>query len=50
LRLGVVERSPHYAPSLNAGTLTSFASNNQLPAGCGFSQSLLIKPLGIRPS
>ena len=33
LRLGVVERSPHYAPLLNAEPLISHIDDNQLSVG-----------------
>ena len=35
-------RSPHYALLYNAGPLISHTSDYQLPAGCGFSQSMLV--------
>jgi len=41
LRLGAVERSPHYTRSLNAGPLTSHTSDSQLPTG----SNLFVMPL-----
>ena len=41
LRLGAVERSPHYTRSLNAGPLTSHTSDSQLPTG----SNLFLMPL-----
>ena len=43
-RLRAVTRSSHYALLYNVGPLISHASDYQLPAGCGLSQSLLVVP------
>ena len=37
-------RPPLYALLNNAGTLNSHTNDHQLPAGCGCSQSLLVRP------